>query len=161
MERDEHAGKEGTERAGRRHFFRSALAGGLVGWALDRGAAFGLGRPAPAAALGSTGLLGDEASGSTPAQSGGVIYGCVNRNGDLRIVGGSDQCRRDETPISWNTAGTPGPTGPQGSQGPQGTQGPQGPQATQGPQGIEGPQGVQGPQGFVGGPQGSQGPQGP
>lgn len=58
-----------------------------------------------------------------PGQSDGdIINACKNnRNGILRVVDDDADCRRSETPLSWNTEG------PQGEQGEQGEQGPPGP----------------------------------
>ena len=105
-----------------------------------------------------------------------TIHACVgNHTGPTRIVDGADDCRRNETPLSWNEQG---PAGPQGGAGPEGPQGPQGDPGTEGqagpagsagpigPGGSEGPQGLPGPSGEDGldgaqGPTGSQGPAGP
>jgi len=70
------------------------------------------------------------------AQAGGVINACVAKDGTLRIVSDTNQCKRAETLLSWNIMGP---------QGPQGEIGPQGPQGEQGPQGIQGEQGPAGP----------------
>lgn len=87
-----------------------------------------------------------------------LIHACVkSSNGAIRIVGNSEVCASNETPLDWRIQGEAGPIGPQGPQGPQGPEGPQGPQGPGGPQGPQGPQGPEGPQG----PQGSEGPQGP
>jgi hypothetical protein len=68
--------------------------------------------------------------------------------GQLRVIDPAvESCRRNETPISWNQAGTPGPKGDKGDPGPPGPQGPVGPQGLPGPQGPAGPQGPQGPPG--------------
>jgi hypothetical protein len=62
--------------------------------------------------------------------------------GQLRVIDPAvESCRRNETPISWNQAGTPGPEGPQGPAGPAGPQGPAGPAGPAGPQGPAGPAG--------------------
>jgi hypothetical protein len=50
-----------------------------------------------------------------------VINACVNdRSGSLRVVADADDCRRRETPLSFNTEGPPGPPGPAGPPGPPG-----------------------------------------
>ena len=77
-------------------------------------------------------LLGIIAYASIP-DSNGVIHGCYKTsNGSLRVIDSpAVQCdTRNETPISWNQAGTQGPPGLQGERGeigPQGQIGPQGP----------------------------------
>ncbi len=86
----------------------------------------------------------------------GIIHACYRSNGNLRLVDRSG-CTNQETTLSWNQSGPPGPqgaAGPQGEAGPPGTAGPQGPP---GPQGLAGPQGIPGPPG----PQGASGPSGP
>jgi hypothetical protein len=46
---------------------------------------------------------------------GDVIVGCyLNGTGQLRIVDDASECRRSETPISWNQTGPAGPPGPPG-----------------------------------------------
>ena len=54
------------------------------------------------------------------AQDGGVINGCINKAGYLRIA---TPCTKGETPISWNQMGPQGPTGPTGPTGPAGLTG--------------------------------------
>ena len=49
-----------------------------------------------------------------------VIDACVKNDGSLHIVEGSADCRKNETPISWNAAGPAGPQGPAGDRGPAG-----------------------------------------
>lgn len=86
-----------------------------------------------------------------------TIYGCYQeKTGQLRIVSGPKQCKKNEQSISWNQAG---PQGPQGEVGPSGAQGPPG---EQGPEGKQGPVGTQGETGQKGekGDTGAQGPQG-
>ena len=89
----------------------------------------------------------------------GVIHACYRANGNLRLVDKSS-CTTDETALSWNQSGPPGPQGIAGAQGPQGAPGSQGPQGAVGPQGASGPQGSQGIPGPQG-PQGGPGPSGP
>ena len=64
----------------------------------------------------------------------GTISGCyANKTRLLRVVdAATEQCRPEETAISWNETG---PQGPQGLPGPQGEQGLQGPPGPQGPAG--------------------------
>ena len=68
-----------------------------------------------------------------------VIHGCCSKFwGHLRIVKSPNQCKRWETPISWNQEGQAGEQGPIGPEGPAG---PQGPPGEPGPQGPPGPGG--------------------
>jgi hypothetical protein len=68
-----------------------------------------------------------------------VIHGCYSKfMGRLRIVKHPKQCKRWETPISWNKRGKRGKQGPIGPEGPAGPQGPEGKQGPQGPQGPAG-----------------------
>lgn len=67
-----------------------------------------------------------------------VIHGCsvdpADRRGagQLRVVDSPEDCRRNETPISWSREGPQGPQGPEGPQGPQGPEGPPGPPGADG-----------------------------
>ena len=54
---------------------------------------------------------------STDSQT---INACVNDAGKLRLVPAVSECKKAETPLSWNTVGPAGPTGPAGAQGPAG-----------------------------------------
>jgi hypothetical protein len=95
-----------------------------------------------------------------------AIHACYKNEtgaGQLRILVGSDSCKKNEMALDWNIAGPPGPEGPAGPLGPQGPAGPQGPSGPSGPAGPQGKQGAAGPQGPAGpdGPQGPAGPQGP
>lgn len=73
------------------------------------------------------------------------IHACYHfRNGQLRVVGSTDDCRDPERPLTWNVRG---PQGPKGDPGSQGEQGPPGPRGEQGPAGLQGPAGPQGPPG--------------
>lgn len=127
------------------------------------------------AAMGVAGV----AHAASDTGSDDVVQACVHRqSGNVRIVDDPSNCRKPETPLSWNEqggVGSPGPEGPEGPRGPAGPQGDPGPVGPQGPQGDPGPQGedgepgdqgAQGPAGPVGpqgpvGPSGPQGPQGP
>ena len=60
------------------------------------------------------------ASGATTTQT---INACVDDNGKLRLVSAASNCKKDESPISWNTVGPQGAAGPQGVAGPQGAAG--------------------------------------
>ena len=56
-----------------------------------------------------------------------TINGCINkRTGGLRVTS-TQKCKRNETLVSIDTTGKPGPQGPQGIQGEKGDTGPQGP----------------------------------
>ena len=83
--------------------------------------------------------------------SGGAISGCyAKKDGSLRVIDSTAQCKSGETALSWNQAGPqglkgdPGPQGPKGDPGPQGQPGPKG---DTGPVGAAGPRGPQGPAG--------------
>ena len=45
-----------------------------------------------------------------------TIYGCIKKDGVLRVVSGPNMCKSDETPIQWNQEGPPGPA-PRAPQG--------------------------------------------
>jgi hypothetical protein len=53
-----------------------------------------------------------------------IIEACVKDNGEMRIVDTAEDCKDNETSLSWNVTG---PTGLQGPQGPEGPAGPPGP----------------------------------
>jgi len=42
---------------------------------------------------------------ATPCLALNLIYGCVKSNGDLQIVSGPNQCKPNQTPISWPAGG--------------------------------------------------------
>ncbi len=115
------------------------------------------------------------------AQTEGTIYACVTRDGAIRIVADSNQCRRSETLLSWNIIGPKGDPGlacwdlngngiadPEEDinldnawntldcQGPQGETGSEGPQGEIGQTGLQGEAGPQGETGATG-PQGEPG----
>ena len=83
----------------------------------------------------------------------GVIHSCYLKNGGLRVIDSTEQCKSNETALNFNQ------TGPQGPQGPAGPIGPKGPQGLQGLQGLQGPQGTTGATGDTGatGPAGTNG----
>jgi type VI secretion system secreted protein Hcp len=59
-----------------------------------------------------------------------TLNACVDRDGQLRLVALAGDCKKAETPLSWNTigpAGSPGTPGAQGIAGRDGLTGPQGP----------------------------------
>ncbi len=90
----------------------------------------------------------------------GVIHGCYDRAGHLRVVGVGGTCHGDEAAITWNQQGPrglPGAIGAVGAAGPSGLPGPAG---SPGPAGRDGRDGVQGAPGLSG-PPGPVGPQGP
>lgn len=95
-----------------------------------------------------------QSSGSDP------IVACVARNGALRMVADSTECRSNETVLSWNAQGPQGPPGPPG---PAGAAGAAGPPGADGQPGAPGPPGPPGPAGAAGseGPPGPPGPPGP
>jgi hypothetical protein len=65
----------------------------------------------------------------------GTIRACYKTNsGDLRVVD-SENCKNNETALTWNQTGVAGPAGPSGATGPTGATGPAGPA---GPAGISG-----------------------
>jgi len=119
------------------------------------------------------------------AQTEGIIYACVAKDGIPTIVSDPAECKKNDYLLFWNIMGPQGDPGLacwdlngngtgdlpaedvngdgevnvadcKGEQGPQGETGPMGPQGEQGPMGPQGPQGEQGLQG----PQGEQGPEG-
>ena len=57
----------------------------------------------------------------------GVIQGCYNQTGRLRVVEDATQCLATETALTWHQRGPRGPAGPQGLQGVPGIEGPVGP----------------------------------
>jgi hypothetical protein len=81
-------------------------------------------------------LAGGAAYGAVSSipDSAGVVHGCYDSGGNLKVIDTSvtSSCPKGYTSLNWNQ------TGPAGSQG------------VQGPQGVKGPQGVQGPQGTPG-----------
>ena len=86
---------------------------------------------------------GVAAHGGGPTNS--IVHACVNDNGGtIKIVGPSDECKNNWSPLDWNQVGPPGPQGPAGPQGPEGPVGPQGPAGPAGPQGPAGQDGVSG-----------------
>jgi hypothetical protein len=105
--------------------------------------------------VGALALTGGLAYASIP-DSDGTIHACLLKNGEqVRIIDPSEQqCRPNETPISWSQTGPQGATGPQGPMGaigPQGATGAAGPQGATGATGPQGATGATGPQGPPGG----------
>ncbi|MDB4265054.1 hypothetical protein N9893_03210 [bacterium] len=89
-----------------------------------------------------------------------LIYGCVKKQGELRIVSGSGECKRNETEISWNEQGPKGDKGDKGDTGTPGEQGLKGDTGDNGEQGEPGEPGSPGQDGEPG-EQGLQGEPGP
>jgi Collagen triple helix repeat (20 copies) len=99
-----------------------------------------------ATAVAALAVLAISGIGYAAIPEGGVIQGCYDGGGNLKVVSALP-CPRGYTQLQWNQQGPKGDkgdTGPQGVQGPQGLQGPQG---EQGPQGAQGPTGPTGPAG--------------
>ncbi len=107
-------------------------------------------------------LAGSVAWAAIPAQPGGVIQGCYDGGGNVKVVEALP-CPKGHTPFQWDQQGVQGIQGPKGDMGDMGTQGIQGEQGIQGIQGLQGEQGLKGDTGEQGiqGPQGGQGTQGP
>jgi hypothetical protein len=91
-------------------------------------------------------VLGGSALASIP-DADGTIHGCLGKNGGLRLVEASEDCRPNETPIEWNQSGREGATGATGVTGPTGLSGATGPT---GPSGARGETGPSGPTGLPG-----------
>jgi hypothetical protein len=88
-----------------------------------------------ATALLAGGTAAAAAATSSPIDSSGVIHGCYNDGGHLKVVDPSATCPTGYSALNWNQTGPPGPPGPQGPQGPQGEQGPAGPAGSPGQSG--------------------------
>ncbi len=71
--------------------------------------------------------------GPPPTQT---INACLDRDGQLRLVAIADACKKNETPLSWNTVG---PTGPPGADGKTGAAGKDGRDGQPGPPGSAAP----------------------
>ena len=114
-------------------------------------------------------LIGAMSTAPMAIAQQGTITACVSKAGSPRFVASVEDCKNNETAVTWNIVGPQGPAGPPGDPGAQGPTGPQGPQGSTGPQGPQGVTGAQGPQGMQGskgdtgaqGPKGDAGPQGP
>ena len=101
-------------------------------------------------------LAGGVAWAAIPTTPGGVIQGCYDSGGNVKVVE-SPPCPRTYTGFEWNQRG---PQGLQGIQGPKGDKGDKGDTGDTGLQGIPGPKGNQGIQGIPG-PKGDTGDTGP
>ena len=75
------------------------------------------------AVLLTIGLVGGPGRVFAQAENGDVIHACVNKNGDIEIVGPIEDCRARDTRIVWNIVGPQGLDGPEGPQGPAGPPG--------------------------------------
>jgi len=89
-----------------------------------------------------------------PHDATAVIHACARKDGRLRLVARTSDCRASERAVSWNVRGPQGEPGPPGPAGPIG---PAGPEGAPGSAGATGATGAPGPPG----PQGERGPQGP
>jgi hypothetical protein len=69
--------------------------------------------------------LGGVAYAGIPG-SQGVIYGCYDSGGNLKVIKSGQSCARGFTSLNWNQSGPQGPQGPAGATGQQGPQGPPG-----------------------------------
>jgi hypothetical protein len=78
-----------------------------------------------AATLLGAGIVALAAAGLAAAQNDGegLIHACVSKTGEVRIVGPSDACPKNQTALDWNRQGPQGLPGPQGPAGPQGEPG--------------------------------------
>src|SRR5690348_16217704 len=81
--------------------------------------------------LGSSSIV--VAGGLGVVGANGVIAGCVNPSGVLRITFAGDGCNANETAVSWNQSG---PAGATGATGPAGTTGATGATGATGPAGT-------------------------
>jgi hypothetical protein len=126
-----------------------------------RGFASRFSRRVVALGVGVLALAGGLAYASIPDGNGTISACYLTGVGQVRLIDPSrEQCRPNETAISWSQTGPPGATGATGPQGATGATGPQGPS---GATGLPGPIGATGPQGSTGagGPQGPTGDTGP
>jgi len=122
---------------------------------------FSLRRVAVLAVFSSSFLFGRAAVAAPTTKVINVCYD--ERNGLVRIVNSSLECRRDEQYLSWNEQGPSGPQGPAGPAGPVGSPGPAGAKGATGAAGAAGPTGATGAAGTIGpiGATGAAGPAGP
>jgi hypothetical protein len=94
-------------------------------------------------------LAGGVAWAAIPPVPGGVIQGCYDNAGNVRVVEALP-CQGNATPFQWNQQGIEGPRGEKGDQGPQGLQGIQGIQGQKGDKGEKGDKGDTGAPGPAG-----------
>ena len=71
---------------------------------------------------------------SSIPDSNGVIHGCYNEDGNLKVIDTSEtsNCPHRYTSLNWNSMGPQGPQGPAGPAGATGSQGPAGPAGVSG-----------------------------
>ncbi len=92
-------------------------------------------------------LFGLVVSGGTFAYikaEGNQITVCVKKSGLVYVIGEEfrrSECKKNDSLLSWNTAGMQGLKGDKGDMGPQGTQGIKGDAGDTGPQGMKGDKG--------------------
>jgi hypothetical protein len=92
------------------------------------------------------------ASIAGPVDGSGVIHGCYDSGGNVKVIDASATCPKGYTALNWSQTGPQGTQGPQGPAGPAGSQGPKGDTGATGPAGAAGPAGPQGPAGPAGPP---------
>lgn len=113
-------------------------------------------------------LLAMAAPSIAIAQASNTVYACKKANGDYYVTSvgvvpspaAKNQCKNNETQVTWSITGPQGPQGPQGTSGSAGPAGPTGPFGPAGPSGPKGDTGAPGSAGPAG-PAGAQGPAGP
>jgi type VI secretion system secreted protein Hcp len=80
------------------------------------------------ALVGIVGMLSAAMAYATIPDSSGVVHGCFDNSGHLRVIdSAAETCKKNETAIDWNRSGLPGPAGLTGATGPKGDTGPAGP----------------------------------
>ncbi len=90
-----------------------------------------------------TGIVSLSAWSYTKAE-GVTLEVCVKKSGLIYVIGEDfrrSECKKNDSLLSWNTAGIQGPRGETGLQGPKGDTGPQGEVGDNGPMGQQGPKG--------------------
>jgi hypothetical protein len=82
-------------------------------------------------------IIGAGVAYATIPDSAGVIHGCYDKNGQLRVIDSpGEACKKHETSLDWGQTGPQGPQGTPGAPGVPGAQGPQGPRGDAGPPGL-------------------------
>jgi hypothetical protein len=95
-----------------------------------------------------TGSTAAYAAIAGPVDGQGVIHGCYDSGGNLKVVlDQSAGCPKTYTALNWNQQGAQGSQGPQGPQGSKGDTGAQGSPGPPGSQGLPGDPGPPGPPG--------------